>query len=571
MSIDTFATSALADEFNERLVGGRIQDTVELDRETFGLEIYAHQQRQYLLLSANNQQPRAMTAPDKLRRGVQKPSTLGLLFRNRIEGMHLQAVRQPLWERILIFDLISGDSELQVIIELIERRANLILVENDVILDCARRIGPKDNRYRIILPRHDYVPPPPQENKIAPDTLNPRVIDRLLQKDPTQKAWSALVKGILGFSPTVAKEVVFRAYHKLNITAADANPYNLNAALESFLPKLLRHDWQTGLVMDKETELPKWIGVFPLTHLGEWQPTETISEAINEYYGSLEGSAAYDAARIPIRKQLNDAREKVSRKLASLERELVDQTEIEFLRQAGELLLAYQYTLAPKQEELIAQYDPEGEPLTIKLDTSISPLENAQNYFDRYDRKKRAFAQLPARIKEVKGELEYLDQLDADLTMAENWDDIGEVQQTLQKNGYWRGKTYGQPGGGKSAPIKVSTDEGFVIWIGRNSRQNNIVTFEKSDPYDIWLHARDVPGAHVVIKTQGRDVPVEIMERAASWAAYYSKLRDEAKALVQVAECRHVRKLKGGNLGQVLIRQEMDGIVVKPMPLTKGD
>lgn len=569
MSIDTFATSALADEFNKRLVGGRIQDTVELDRETFGLEIYANQQRHYLLLSANNQQPRAMIAPDKLRRGVQKPSTLGLLFRNRIEGMHLQAVHQPPWERVLIFDLISGDAELQVIIELIERRANLILVENGVILDCARRVGPKDNRYRIILPRHDYVPPPPQEDKIPPDGINPRMIDRLLQNDPSQKAWSALVKGILGFSPILAKEVVFRAYHQLTIPAADANPYNLNAALDSFFPKLLRHEWQAGVVIEKETELPKTVSVFPITHFGEWQPTETISEAIDAYYGSLEGTAAYDAARVPIRKQLNDAREKVSRKLASLERELVDQSEIEFLRQAGELLLAYQYTLAPKQEELVAQYDPEGEPLTIKLDTSITPLENAQNYFDRYNRKKRAFAQLPDRIEEVKSELDYLDQLDADLTMGENWDDIGEVQQFLQKNGYWRGKTYGQPASGKSAPIKVTTDEGFVIWVGRNARQNYIVTFEKSDPYDIWLHARDVPGSHVIIKTNGRDVPPEILERAASWAAYYSKLRDEAKALVRVAECRHVRKLKGGNLGQVLVRQEMDGIVVKPAPVEK--
>ena len=569
MSIDTFTTSALADEFNERLVGGRIQDTVELDRETFGLEIYANQQRQYLLLSANNQQPRAMIAPEKLRRGVQKPSTLGLLFRNRIEGMHLQAVRQPPWERIIIFDLINADTELQVIIELIERRANLLLVEDGVILDCARRVGPKDNRYRIILPRHDYVAPPPQENKITPDALDPRVIDRLLQKDPTQKAFSALVKGILGFSPTLAKEVIFRAYHKTNILAGDANPYNLNAALESFLPRLLRRDWEPGLVMDKETELPKMLAVFPLSHLGEWKPTKTVSEAIDGYFGSLEGTAAYDAARIPIRKRVDEAKDRVSRKLASLERELVDQAEIEFLRKSGELLLAYQYTLAPKQEELIAQYDPEGEPLTISIDTSMTPLENAQKYFDRYERKKRARSQLPKRIEEVKNELEFLDQLDADLTMAENWDDIGEVQQALQKNGYWRGKTYGQPASGKSAPIKVTTDEGFVIWIGRNSRQNNIVTFDKSDPYDLWLHARDVPGAHVIIKTNGRDVPPEILERAASWAAYYSKSRNETKALVQVAECRHVRKLKGGNLGQVLVRQELNSIVVKPAPVKK--
>lgn len=565
MSIDTFMTSALADEFNDKLAGGRIQDTVEIDRETFGLEVYANRQRHYLLLSADNNQPRALIAPEKLRRGVQTASPLGLLFRHRVEGMLLQAVRQPPWERILIFDLMGPDGELQLIIELINRRANLLLVEGDMIIDCARRVGPQDNRYRIILPKHQYVPPPPMEDKLLPEKLTPGRIETLLRRHPDDKAWSVLVKGILGFSPNLAKEVVHRAYQRLNIKASEVNPYNIHAALESFVTRLLRRDWQPGLFLD-EHEIPKGISVFPVTFQGEWRPTETVSEAIHTFYGEMTGGAVYEAARQPIRAQLQDARDRVARRLASLERELVDQEELEVLRKSGELLLAYQYTMQPGQEELVAQYDPEGEPLTIKVDTSITPLENAQRYFDRYERKKRAVEQLPQRIAKTRAELEYLDQLDADLDIAENWQDIGEVQDALQKDGYWRGKKYAQPKGGKSGPLRVVTEEGFIIRVGRNSRQNAQL-LDQCDANDLWLHAREIAGSHVIIQTDRREVPEHVLAEAASYAAYYSKGRNEGKVLVQYAECRHIRKIRGGRPGQVTIGKEKGTIVVEPQPV----
>ena len=561
MTIDTFITTALADEFNEHLAGGRIQDAVEIDRETFGLEIYANRQRHYLLLSADNQQPRALLAPNKLRRGVQKASPMGLLFRHRVEGMRLQAIRQPPWERVLIFDLISEDAELHLIIEMIERRANLLLVEEDMILECARRVSGDDNRYRVILPRHKYIPPPPFENQLDPRDITPKSLNELFLRVGDKQAWKALVQ-IKGFNPRLARETIYRAYQVTDIKASDCDAYHIQAALDSFLSNLVNRQWDAGIVFD-DNGIPKTASVVELTHLGDWQPTATISEALNGFYGELEGTAVYDAARIPIRTQLQDARERIHYKLQNLERELVDDGEIEFLRKAGELILAYQYTIQPEQKELVEQYDPEGEPLTIKLKTDLTPLENAQRYFERYEKKKRARDQLPKEIRATKHEVDYLDQLNEDLTMAENWQDIGEVQDALQKNGYWKGKKYAQPKGGKSAPMRIVTDEGFVILVGRNSRQNEQL-LQRSDPTDLWLHAREVPGSHVIIKTNGRNVPPHILEQAASYAAYYSKLRNDASVLVQVADRRHIRKIKGGRPGQVTIQKEHDGITVKP-------
>lgn len=563
MGIDSFTTTALVDEFNALLSEGRIQDTLQIDEVSFGFEIYANQERRYLLLSADNEHPRAMIAPDKLRRGVEKTSTLGLLLRNRVEGMRLNSVEQPPWERIIIFNLSSADSEMQLIIEMIERRANIILVQDGVILECARRVSGKDNRYRVLLPKHDYIPPPPLTGKIEPDSLNAMLLDGIMRRYPDEKAWQALVKGVLGFSPVLAKEIVFRATHDLNTTAIDINPYQLNAALAAILPPLLRHQWQAGVGLNK-AGAPEQLTVYPLTHLDEWQSAESVSAALNMYHGELSGAAVYEAAKFAVREQLDNAQNRVARKLGSLQKQLVGDSQVEHLRQSGELLLAYQYTMQKGQTLLEAQYDPEGEPLKIKVNPKLTPLENAQSYFARYDKAKKARAKVPKQIRQTQLEAAFLIQLDADLDLAENWDDIGEVQSTLQKVGYWRGQKTSTPQTGRAAPLKFTTPEGFLIWVGRNARQNEEVTFSKGSNEDLWLHARGIGGAHVIIKTNGRDVPDAVITQAASLAAYYSKNKNEAKVEVMVAERRYVLKPKHGNVGQVRVREELSSVLVKP-------
>lgn len=562
MTIDTFTTMALANEFNQRLVGGRIQDTVEIERDAFGFEIYSNQERHYLLLNANQQYPRALITSAKLRRGVQTPSPLGLLLRRRVEGMRVMQVTQPPWERILIFDFANEEEQLQVIIEMIARRANLLLVEDGIILDCARRVGPQDNRYRVSLPRHEYVPPPPIEGKLDPGKLTPHTLESLFRRNANKQLWSVLVHELLAFSPLLAKEVVFRAYKRLDVLAGKANPFQLYAAMESFMPRLLRGGtWEPGIMTD-ESGVAQAVSVLPITHAGKWEGTTTVSAAIEAFIGRLSGPNAYAAARKPILEQIDNARSRLQRKLKSLEHELTDMSEVHFMRQAGELILAYQYMMEPKQETLIAQYEVEGEPLVIKLNPELTALENAQRYFERYEKKKRAHEQLPTHIEETQNEIAYLDQLETDLGFAENWEDIGEVQDTLQKNGYWRGKHYAQPKGGKSAPYKVSS-HGFLIFVGRNARQNEQL-LRDSEPYDLWLHAREAPGSHVIIKTQAKPVPQTVIEQAAAHAAYYSKKRADGKVLVMVAERRHVRKIKGGKPGQVRVHQELSSVVALP-------
>jgi len=235
---------------------------------------------------------------------------------------------------------------------------------------------------------------------------------------------------------------------------------------------------------------------YEITHLDGWTPLDSISNAVARYYGPLVGADAYAAAKRPVQKAITEARTRLEKKLESLRSSLQSDESLEHLRQSGELLLAYQYTLTPGQSELCAQYEVDGPELVIKLDPSLTPLENAQRYFDRYEKAKRARKGVPQLIRATEQELAYLAQLKTDLDLATNWPEIGEVQEALQRNGYWRGQHTRQPGGGKSGPLKVTSEPGFVIWVGRNARQNDIVTFDKGGPADLWLHARGVPGAH---------------------------------------------------------------------------
>lgn len=562
MYLDALTLSALADEFLDVIAGGRIQDVIDVDETSIGLEIYAGHQRHYLLLSADQRAPRVHLVPERLRRGLAKPTQIGLLLRRKAEGGILSHISQPQWERILQFDIEGMEGLITLVIESMERRANILILANGIILDAMRRVGADENRVRVSLPQHPYIPPPPQIGKHDPAVLDAGEIEMLLARGVEERpARQVLTGGILGVSPLVAEEILFRAGYPAKVRAGDVSAERLLAAAQSFFEPLLRRRWTPGIVEEADGGVSAF-SVYPLTSRSGWRPVETPSASLSAFYGAPVGEEAYRAGKQPIFDALSEAQIKVTARLESLRRSLVDDSEREKWRKSGELILAYQYILAPGQRELRAQYDADEPEMVIPLDPTLSPLENAQRYFDRYNRAKRALDDVPALIEEAQHELDFLAQLATDLELAANWPEIDEVKQALAARGYWRGTPTARVGGGKSVPLRIVTDEGFVIWVGRNSRQNEQVTFDKGSPQDLWLHARGVPGAHVIIKTDGRHVPEAVIERAASLAAYYSASRNEAKVIVDMTYRRYVRKIKGGGLGQVTYRNEETRTVV---------
>ncbi|MCY3779885.1 MAG: NFACT RNA binding domain-containing protein [Chloroflexi bacterium] len=563
MSFDTFTISALVDELGATIAGGRVQDVIDVDANGIGLEIYADRARHYLYLSADSALPRAHLVARKLRRGMPKPSQLGLLLRRYVKGGKVVRVSQPPWERLLAIEFEGHEGAISLIAELMPRRANVLLVQAGVILDCLNRVGPEDNRYRLSLPNHDYVPPPPLKGQLDPARVTASDLAELLadaEKDSLQTR--RLLPGkVLGMSPLMAKEIVFRAAGDALASVRDTDAESLYIAYQDLVAPMLKRNWQPGI--GSSNGVPVAISVFPLRHL-EWQSCESISEAIDNFVVSVDGADAYKVAKQPVQAAIDEARAKLSAKLSSLRRSLRDDSELERLRQSGELILAYQYTIGGNQTELRAQYDSDAPELVIVLDPDRSPLENAQSYFRRYDKAKGALEAVPALIVQTRTELQYIEQLENDLLISSNWPEIDDVIQSLQSRGHWQGvhlKRLG--GGGRQGPLRVVSRDGYVIFVGRNSRQNEAVTFKSANPQDIWLHARDVPGAHVVIRNDGRRIKDELIAEAAAVAAYYSKLREDSRIQVDYTRVKYVKAIKGAGPGMVTYRNE-SSVFVRP-------
>ena len=555
MYFDALTMAAVADELRAQILGGRVQNVLLPDDLSVGMEVYAHGERRYLLGSAHPEYARLHLTGEKLRRGVEKPTPLVLLLRKYVRGGRIAAIEQPPFERILHIGMQHPEGNTTLIVEVMGRYSNIVLVaEEGLILECIKRVGPEKSRYRTILPQRLYVPPPPQSKLDPTDVTELRLRDILSDASPGSPVWKALVAGIRGVSPLMAREVVYRAMG--DAEAAISQVAKVSPLLEAFQEMLMpvwEHRWQPSIV--KRDERLVAFAPYPLTQYGDWEEVESISQAVEAYYGQMVGEDAYAAAKRGTREAILRARERVRRKQEALERSRVSQAQVDELRRQGEMILAYAHRVEAGQRKLMAPVGPDEPPLLIELHPTLSPVENAQHYFKRYKKAKSAAGEIPALLRQAELEMRYLDQLETDLDLAANRPEIREVEACLAEAGYIREKRRRRKVG-RSQPLAVNSQDGLLILVGKNSRQNEEVTFRRAAPRDLWLHVRGAPGAHVIIKTGGREVPEATLRQAAQLAAYYSQARGSARVAVDYTERRYVRPIKGAGPRLVTYTQE---------------
>ncbi|MFQ5812559.1 MAG: NFACT family protein [Anaerolineae bacterium] len=565
MYFDALTMAAVADELRAHILGGRVQKVLLPDDLSVGMEVYAHQERRYLLASAHAEYARLHLAGEKLRRGVEKPTPLLLLLRKYVRGGQIAAIKQPPFERVLHIGVQHPEGNTTLIVEVMGRYSNIILIsEEGLILECIKRVGPEMSRYRSILPRHPYVPPPPQSKLDPTDVTELRLRDILADASPESPVWGALVKGIGGVSPLMAKEVVYRAMGDAEAAVSQVN--KISPFLEAFREMLIpvwEHRWQPSIV--KRDERLVAFAPYPLTQYGDWEEVESISRTVEAYYGQVVGEGAYAAAKRRVREAILRAKERVRRKQEALERARVSQAQVEELRRQGEMILAYAHRIEPGQRELAAPVGSDEPPLLIGLDPRLSPVENAQRYFEKYKKAKSAAREIPPLLRRAKLEMRYLDQLETDLDLAADRPEIQEVEASLIEAGYIKKKRRRRKMK-RSQPLAVNSQDGLLILVGKNSRQNEEVTFRRAAPHDLWLHVRGVPGAHVVVKTGGQEVPETTLRQAAQLAAYYSQARGSTYVAVDYTERRYVRPIKGAGSGLVTYTQEKTIQVVPRKP-----
>lgn len=577
MSFDFITAAAVADQLRATLTPGRVQQIVQVDAASYALEVYAGRLRHQLLLSADLQAPRVHVMTDKPRRGVDKPSPLLELSRKFVRGSLLSAVSQPPWERVLWLHFDHPELGASALVaEMIGRWANLLLLRPIAapahapdafrILDCAHRRRPQEGVSRPALPGQLYLPPPTQEG-LPPDQLTEPGLRRLLEDAPPDAPlWRILVEGLLGVSPWLAREVVQRASGDANLRAGQLDAAtSLLLALTELLAPLQTGVWQPSLALDPAGK-PTAFAPYRLAHRAgdRLEELPDISLAAERYFAgrSREGADPYAAARRQAAATVDRVQRALQRRRDALSRELRPPEEIDRLRTSGEWVLALSSTVQPRQTELRLPEELGLPP--VALDPALNPAGNAARLFKRYRKARRAQEMAAPRLAEVEAELAFVEQLATDLALAADRSEIDAVRAQLAEAGYLRQpgpRVASQPHG----PRRVVSREGFTILVGRNSRQNEQVTFELAAADDLWLHARDLPGAHVVIRNGGRPVSDETLQQAAGLAAWFSRGRGEAWVDVIVVPRRQVRRAPGGRPGMATVEGERT-VRVRPTP-----
>jgi len=553
---DAVALAAVADELNEKILRGRVQEIVELDALTFGFEIYANHVRQYLFASARPDDARVHLASQKLRASGDAATPFKLLLQKHLEGAFVDAITQIPNERVLKIqfdhqgDLGHSDEGIStLVVETIGRYSNLILLDTDaIILDAARRVTPKLNRLRTILPRQIYAPPPPQ----AKTNLSALTIEKLttiLDENRGAALAQTLVKNVAGVSPLFAREVEFRVNARSSLNPPLPRGVGGIPLILETLTQLSHAPWQPSVAF--EDDEPSDFAPYQITQSPKHQTFESISKAIETFYGAEE---QYAALKETLAAKIKEAREKLARKRDSLASSMPRDGEIERLKTSGELILGYASEVRAGQEVLKAETEMGF--VNIPLNPQLSVVENAQKYFKDYHRAKDAARRVPALLQAAQQDLDYADQILNDLDLAENRAEIEAVAQAAREARLVVESKRQRVKIAPSEPRAFESRDGFIILVGKNAKQNEEVTFKSAKPDDLWLHARTVAGAHVVILGLGREIPESTVMQAALLAAQNSQARSESRVDVIVTERKNVRKPRGAKPGMVTVRGE---------------
>ena len=567
MLLDALTAAALAGELRERLTGARVQAVLQPDRLSVVLELYAGA-RHYLTLSADPAHEGLALSDQRTRRGEGAATPLTLALRAHLVGARLRTLDQPQHERLIDFTFDAG-APVRLIAELTGRLANLVFLDaSGTVIAAAHPVTAAMTRVRVVLPGRAYMPPPAPA-KAAPEGVTADEVAAWLAASPDAPAWRALVNGARGVSPLAAREIVHRATGDAEARAHAAPATAVHAALAALLASAAAGDWSPCVV---------WAGgevvayaPYTLSHrcvpgAGDTVcPAASTIEALSAFLADRIGRDPYRTARSTVAGAVEVARERLARRAAALAREQADGDQIDALRQSGDLILTWQRRIA-RGQALFTPPPEAGTDRPIELDPALSAVDNAQAYYQRYRRKRRAAAEGPVRLAEVAAALATVEQLATDLALAEDRAGIDAVRDALVDGGYLGAPPATRRHPGASRPLEVVSSDGFTVLVGRNSRQNEQVTFQRAARGDVWLHARGVPGGHVLVKAAGRPVPERTLVEAAALAAWYSRARDDARASVATTDVRHVRRMKGGGPGMVTYDHDETLIVAPRSP-----
>lgn len=555
MAFDAFYLKFTLDEIREKCLGGRVEKIFQPSRDSLIMLIKGTAGREKLLIVANPTAPRlhlTTASPEN----PPEPPMFCMLLRKHLSGARLAEISQPPMERLAVFTFDSTDEmgfpvQKRLVAELMGRTCNLYLLGPEGrILDCLRRIPLDENTKRAALPGLNYQEPEKVEKQ---NPLEVTDYTALLTRPGADLLCDRLMDTLGGLSPLVCREAALQCAGDTDARIENQDVPALAANLQAYFREVLTQPKPYFYAQADGT--PKQFAFCPIREYGSCQQAESFSALLDSFYTLRDRRDAMRQKSQAIRKTVSNLCARLRRKLAVQEKELEATYDRERLRQLGDILTANIGRI--KKGQTIAQcedfYHEEMPIIDIPISPLLSPQQNAAKFYKDYTRMKNAEKELTHQIALGSEELSYLESVQEELNRADTDAELDEIQQELQAGGYVR-----QDSGRakmkqkKLSPMRFESTDGFPIYVGRNNRQNDELTFRLARKDDIWCHASKVHGSHVIVSCGGKTPPDNTLTQAAQLAAYYAETTGGQNIPVDMTTVKQVKKVPSGKPGMVI-------------------
>ena len=557
MAFDAFFMGAVLSEIREVALGARVEKIHQPSRDTIILQLRCETGREKLLFAANPAAPRLHLTRSNPENPDQPPMFC-MLLRKHLSGARLSEIRQLPMERMAQFffdctDEMGYPVQKQLVVELMGRTCNLYLLDPDGrILDCLRRVGLDESSKRAALPGLMYQLPEPV-SKTDPSSLDEAGFLQILLTPGADLLCDRLMDCLGGLSPLVCREAALYAAGDTDARLSALDLPETAQKLSDFFAEHLRHAAPCYYANSDGT--PKQFAFCPIRQYGAYQTADSFQQLMDDYYIVRDRSDAMRQKSQALRKTVSNLCQRITRKLAIQEKELAATYDRERLRQLGDIVSANLHKITKGQTLLLAEdlYDEDMKTIEISLSPTLSPQQNAAKFYKDYTRMKNAEKELTRQIELGQQELTYLQSVLDELTRAASDSELDEIRQELHAGGYVRqDSAKKRMKQAKLAPMRFESTDGYPIYVGRNNRQNDELTFKLARKDDLWLHAQKVHGSHVIISCGGTTPPDDTVTQAAQLAAYYAESTAGQNIPVDVTPVRQVKKAPGNKPGMVI-------------------
>ena len=565
MPLDALCLSGVLAELKPLLTCAKIDKVHQPGRDEMILALRLGRGNGRLLLSASPNHPR-LQMTELSRENPDAPPMFCMLLRKHLMGGRILSVEQPHLERIVelrleVLDELGDRKERRLILEAMGRRANLVLVDDQGrIVDCLRRVDGDMSAQRQLLPGLFYRLPPAME-KADPTALDGAEWLRQVEQAPGESRvdhW--LLDTFGGWSPLVCREIAFRAGGRVDVTFDELGPQGrvrVGEAAEALL-KTVRENSFTPTVISVEKR-PKDFTFFPAEQYeeaGECTAYPTFSALMDRFYEQRENQERIRQKGQDLIRSVTNARDRTARKIANQQRELEATQDRERLRQFGDIITSNLHAMERGMATLRAMdfYAPDGGEVEIKLDPLLTPQQNAAKYYKEYNKAKTAEEMLTIQLEKGRRELDYLNSVLENITLAEGERDLQEIRQELADTGYLRRQIKGKDKGRRLSPkpMEFRSTAGLRISVGKNNMQNDLLTCKQAFKSDIWFHTQKIHGSHVILWTGGAQPDLQSLNEAACLAAWFSQGRESGKVPVDYTPVKYVKKPAGARPGMVV-------------------